>query len=445
MSAGLDRTTRLTVGVAGVTRAATGGMLATALAVSVGRRGSPLAVGLLGSVFFLSMMVFAPLWGSLGDALGRRRAVLVGLSSLSALVTIGFVAVRSVPGVISLRFLYGVFAVGVSPILLTSVSALGGRTHRGRSVGFFNSSLAAGDVAGQLLVGVLLGVLSPSGLYAVIAGAGVLATVAVARLPEADAERWSPERATDGSAASAQSVTAVVAGVRTRLLPPASERAVLREQGLTWLYAGLFVRHAAVKGVGSLVPIYLLSVLGVSTVTMGALLTVGSAAQLGFMPASGRLADSGPRRRLVVGGIAASGVYTLVLATAPTFASDALRTATAGAGFVLLAAGFSAMDVGVVSLLGDAAPERETTLVGLRATATGAGGVVGPLLVGVAAATVGYQVGFALAGLLAFAGAGLVARTLEEPDRPTAVSSADRTVETAVGIPRPIRADDADD
>jgi MFS family permease len=128
VSAGLDRTTKLTVGVVGMTRAATGGMLATALTVAVGRRGSPLAVGLLGSVFFLSMMVFAPLWGSLGDALDRRRAVLVGLSSLSALVTLGFVAVRSVPGIIGLRFVYAVFAVSVGPVLLTSVSALGGPT-----------------------------------------------------------------------------------------------------------------------------------------------------------------------------------------------------------------------------------------------------------------------------------------------------------------------------
>jgi len=478
VNGGLDRTTKLAVGAAGATRAAAGGMLATALAVFVGRRGSPLAVGLLGSVFFFGMMVFAPLWGSVGDVLGRRRRLLVGLSTAAAMSSLAFVAVRSVAGVVGFRFVYAAFAVGVGPLLLSAVSSLGGRTHRGRAVGFLNSALAAGDVGGQFLVGVLLGLLAPSGVYAVVALVGLLATAAVTRLPDPPTEEppkddaapraanglgRSPDdsgRSPDDSTPSAgrfdrspddlgPSAAELATAVRARLFPPAAERALLREKGLGRLYAGLFARHAAVKGVGSLVPVYLLSVVGVSTVTMGALLTVGSAAQLGFMPASGRLADAGPRRRLIFSGMAASGAYALVLATAPSFDAGLLRTATAGASFVLLAAGFSAMDVGVVSLLADAAPERETTLVGLRSTATGAGGVVGPVLVGVAVSLVGYQFAFALAGLLSFAAAGLVVG-LPEPDREPrggteerpVVSPADRTVETAAGIPRPMRGDD---
>jgi MFS family permease len=112
------------------------------------------------------------------------------------------------------------------------------------------------------------------------------------------------------------------------------------------------------------------------------------------------------------------------------------------------------MDVGVVALLGEVAPERETTLVGLRATVTGAGGVVGPLLVGVTASISGFQAAFALAGLLAFGGAALVARRLTEaprspetegaesgvgPTERSAVTPADRTIETVVGIQRPVR------
>ncbi|UPW00765.1 hypothetical protein M0R88_01360 [Halorussus gelatinilyticus] len=47
LNGGLDRTTKFSVGAAGATRAAAGGMLAIALAVFVGRRSSPLAVGVL--------------------------------------------------------------------------------------------------------------------------------------------------------------------------------------------------------------------------------------------------------------------------------------------------------------------------------------------------------------------------------------------------------------
>ena len=435
MSGGLDRTAKITIGFAGMTRAATGGMLATALTVYIGRAGSPLAVGLLGSVFFLSMMVFAPLWGSLGDAMGSRRTLLIALSGLSTGVTLGFVAVRSIPGIVGLRFVYAVFAVGVTPILLASVTALGGRRHRGRAAGFFNSSLAAGDMSGQFLVGVLLGVLAPSALYLVVACVGLLATVAVALFPR-DAGVSSP---------AGRSVDELARAVRARLIPTAAERAVLAEQGLTWLYAGLFVRHIAIKGIGSLVPIYLVSSVGVSEVTMGTLLTLGSAAQLGFMPVSGRLADGGSRRQLILTGTVLSGVYALVLASTPTVTAGAYSLGAVAASFVLLAAGFSLLDVGVVSLLGDVAPERETTLVGLRATVTGAGGVVGPLLVGLAATALDFQSAFVGAGLLSFLSAGLVARTLREPPRQTDVTAGDRTLETPVGLPLPVRTDDADD
>ncbi|MFB6074648.1 MAG: MFS transporter [Haloarculaceae archaeon] len=421
-ASGLVGRQRVVIGLAGATQAASGGMLGTALVVYVGRTGSPLAVSMLATAFFVSSMLFAPLWGAVGDLLGRRRALLA-LSALTSLVTLGFLLVRSVWGFVGLRGLWAVFAVAFGPLMLSIVQSLVGRTHRGRSIGFVSSTAAAGDVGAQLSVGVLLGVLAPSSLFLVIGALSLLATALVAAL--------------DDSAAAPDPLSTrdLVANVRTRLVPDASERRRLRRTGLTWLYAGLALRHTAIKGIGALVPIYLVGRLGLPAAVMGGILAIGPAAQVGFMPLFGRLADRGNRKRLVVVGILLSAVYTLVLAASALPAGRALRAAVAAIGFVVIAAGFSAMDVGTVSIIGDSVPrDRESAFVGLRSTAAGIGGVLGPSIVGVTATLLGFPTAFAVASVFAFAAALLVAITLEEPTRTTPAPTALRTIETNTGV-----------
>lgn len=416
---GLDTRQKWTVGLAGATRSASGGLLATALAVYVGRDGSPLAVGLLSAAFFFSMMVFSPVWGAVGDLTGRRRGLLVLLSAATTVLALAFALAQSVWGLVGLRGVYAAFAVGFGPLMLSLVGSMAGAARRGRAAGFFSSVVAVGDVGAQAAVGPLLVALAPAELFAVVATLSLVGTLAVARLRDPR-----PPNGDDPG------VAAVARRVRRQLLPTPDERRTLREEGLTWLYAALAIRHAAVKGVGSLVPIFLLTQVGVSEVVMGLLLTVGSAAQVVIMPVVGRVADRGSRKRLVVAGILVSGAYGVVLAVAALPASFALRVLVAAAGFLAIAVGFSVMDIATISLVGDAvAPDREAAFVGLRSTAAGAGGVVGPLLVGGLVVAVGYVPAFAATSLLAVVAAAVVAVTLVEPDRQTGVDREASTVE----------------
>jgi MFS family permease len=76
---------------------------------------------------------------------------------------------------------------------------------------------------------------------------------------------------------------------------------------------------------------------------------------------------------------------------------------------VVLGIAFSAMTTGALAFIGDVAPDyREAELMGLRSTAKGVGGVVGPVLVGGTATLAGYRTAFALASVLAFLAAALV-------------------------------------
>ena len=423
-TSGLVGRRKVVIGLAGAAHTAGGGMLATALVVYVGREGSALAVSLLATAFFASSMVFSPLWGAAGDLLGRRRDLLLGLSACTSLVTFGFLFVDGVPGLVGLRGLRSVFAVAFGPLMLSIVRALVGEASRGRSIGFVSSTSAVGDVGAQLSVGVLLGVLLPSSLFLVVGLLSLLATALLVFLDDPNEASGPPP-----------SLRELAANARTRLIPDAAERARLRRSGLMWLYVGIALRHTAIQGVGILVPIYLVGRIGLPPALMGGLLAIGPAAQIGFMPFFGRLADRGERKRLVVGGILLSSVYTLVLAGAVLPATVPVRAVVAAGGFVTIAAGFSAMEVGTVSMIGDSVPSsRESSFVGLRSTAAGAGGVLGPTVVGATATVVGFETAFAIASLLAFAAALLVTVRVEEPTRITPPTTDLQTVEISTGI-----------
>lgn len=417
------------VSLAGATRAACGGMLGTALVVYVGQNGSPLAVGLLATVFSLGLMIFSPLWGALGDAVGRLRTLLLIVSVLATVTIAAFLLVRDVWSIVGLRGVYAVFAVGFAPLMLSLVGILSGQERRGQAAGFYNSSTAAGDMIGQLGIGVLIGTLLPSRLYLIITGISLLGTALVVFISE-PLSRVESEQNIDERG--------LVANAVRRLVPDERERQLLRETGLSWLYLGLVLRHLSVKGVASIVPIYLLTTIGVSPPVMGLLLTVGSATQIGFMPLAGKIADLGDRKRLIVGGVVASGCYGVLLAGAAAFSSETLRVLVTGSAFVALAAGFSAMDVGSIAFIGDAVPpRREAAFVGLRSTAAGLGGVFGPAIVGVIAVGTGVSVAFAVVSLFAFLSAGLLLRFLSVPTETTDPKLDYRMIETTTGLGRP--------
>jgi len=112
----------------------------------------------------------------------------------------------------------------------------------------------------------------------------------------------------------------------------------------------------AVKGVGSLVPIYLLTRVGVSEVLTGGLLALGPGAQILLNPYFRRAVDRSSPKRVIVIGIAISGAYAVILAAASLPIGTVPRILTAGTSFVFVAAGFAAMDIGALGFIGDAVP-----------------------------------------------------------------------------------------
>ncbi|SDM44713.1 MFS-type transporter involved in bile tolerance, Atg22 family [Halogranum gelatinilyticum] len=396
---------RLVVTVAAATRFGSGILMGTALGFYIGDGGgSDLAAALVYTAYFAGMMLFAPFWGAVADVTGRRRAVLVATGVGATLAVLPLVAVEATWAFVGLRGLYAAFAAAFPPVMLTVVSASGGDSGRGRAVGFFNSARAVGFTGGQLTAGALLGLFVPDSLFLVIAGVSLVSTIAVVFLtdnaPKPDAD---------------PTVAEVASEVRERLFPAVGDRAHLETNGLKWLYVALALRNMTVLGVMSLMPVYLPQSLGLSAFLMGVVLALNPGGQAVFMLLFGRVADVTGRKRLITLGMAGSALFALVAAAATLPASPTVRFAVAVVAFLLIAASFSAMTTGALAFIGDVAPaDRESELMGLRTTAKGVGGVLGPVLVGGLALVVSKEVAFVVGAVPGLVATAIVAATLVE-------------------------------
>lgn len=376
-------------------------LMGTVMSIYIGRNGSPFAVSLVYTVYWAGLMVFSPIWGSIADITGRRRAVLVATALLATLGATPLIVMDGIWSMIGFRGLFAVFAAGFLPVMLTIVNQQGGTTTRGRSLGFFNSATAVGLMAGQFFSGALIDIFSPNRVFLVVTGVSALVVVAVVFIDDPTSTDENP------------SLSTLYEEIRDRLF--GSNTKSFQRNGIRWLYVAVLLRNMTVLGMGGLLPIYLVAKVNVSTFLMGVLLTINPIAQVVFMYVLGRVSEFMGRKPLIVGGAFASGLYAAVLSVATVPASLAGRIAIVTLGFLSLAGGFSALMTGTIAFIGDIAPEeRESELIGFRQTARGLGGAIGPSILGGIATVTSYSVAFAVGSLLAFAGATIVAYHLVE-------------------------------
>ena len=387
-------------------------LMGTGMAVYVGRHGSPFAVSMVQVMFFLGMMLFAPVWGAVADVAGCRRTILIITGAMATLAIIPLLFIKNVWIQIGVRGLYSVFAAGFAPIMLTILSSDQSAAERGQSVGFFNSARGAGYAGGQFCVGALLGLLAPSGLFLVIGITSFMATIGVLLGVE-------PTSASEQEVA----LGTLLHEMKDRLTPQIGTSDYLQSHGLQWLYVALAIRNMTVLGVLALLPPYLLGSIGVSELVMGILLAINPGGQTVFMYLFGHLSESAGRKQLIVIGMIGSAIFSVLCGLATIPDTILVRGAVVGLGLFCLAVSFSAMTVGALAFIGDVAPSgHESELLGLRSTAKGVGGVIGPTVLGVTATVTSYETAFLLASILAVI-ATVVAVVMLTESRPDAHSN----------------------
>ncbi len=393
-----ERREELLTSFAGASQIATTILLGTVLAVYVGERGSPFAVGMIVTVYSFVIIIAAPVWGTIADMTGRRRVLLIVTAGFATVSVLPLVIIRGVWGPIGIRGVYAVFTAGFLPIVLTIVSNRGGTEARGRSLGSFNSVRSMGFTVALLLSGVVLSYYTYQGIFLIIAAVSGVTVVSVLGISDPTPD---PNKQ--------PSFRELRRGIRKRLFPGIGEREVLTRNGLHWLYVALALRNASWKGISSLLPVYLILNVGSSEMVMGVILALAPAAEIIGMYGFGRVADTVGRKPIIVGGVGAHALVGFVVALATTPATVLVGQVVAAVGLLIKGTGYSALVAGSLAFIGDVSPvERESQLMGLRSTARGIGGVVGPMLIGGIATVFSFEVSFVVAGGLAVIGMILV-------------------------------------
>jgi len=343
------------------------------------------------SVFALMRLVTSPFAGAAVDRIGERR-VLTGGLLLVAVSSLFAGLAQDYPQLLVLRGIGGIgsamFTVSAMALLLRVVA----QRQRGRAAGAFQAGFLIGGVVGPAVGGAVIGlsIRAPFFVYA--------ATLAVASVV---AWRYLPARP-EPLPAPADDAEATADGAPTTL------RIALRSSAYRAALAANLTNGYVTFGLRmSLVPLFIVEGLGESATLSGVAFLVAALTNVLVLPRGSRMSDQVGRRPALIVGTTTTAVGMLILAAA-------------GAGWVLLlamavlGAASAFMGSAPAATAGDVAGAagKGSVIATFQMTAD-FGAIVGPLLAGLLADTVGFTWAF-LTGAVVAGGATLLAWAMTE-------------------------------
>src|SRR4051794_37287446 len=171
-------------------------MLATALPVIAGDLGRITDVSWVVTAYVIAAAAATPLWGKLGDRLGRKRMLELALAVFVAASALCGTA-QDITQLIALRLVQGLAAGGLMALAMATVGDLVEPRERGRYQGYIAATFAVATVVGPLLGGALVEGASWRWVFLVNLPVGLVALGGLRlRLPAAPVEP--PEHPLDG-------------------------------------------------------------------------------------------------------------------------------------------------------------------------------------------------------------------------------------------------------
>jgi EmrB/QacA subfamily drug resistance transporter len=333
-------------------------ILGTALPTIAADLGSITDVSWVVTAYVVASTATTPLWGKLADRQGTRRLLLIsltvflGASGLCALA-------QDIPQLVAFRALQGVGAGGLMTLAFVAVGLLVPPRERGRYQGYIAAVFAVASVAGPLIGGALVDVVSWRAVFTVNLplGAAALAGLAVT-LPAGRPARPAAPLDVAGAALvaaasgtlllgcvaggawlfalSAACAVALVARER-RAADPVVPLALLATPVVGIAAASLFLTTAGLFAVVVFVPVFLQAGVGVSATEAGLLLAPMMLGTVAVTTYAGRaIARTGRYKRYPVAGLAGmtAGLVLLgALAPQRSVVATALALAVFGLGF----------------------------------------------------------------------------------------------------------------
>jgi EmrB/QacA subfamily drug resistance transporter len=366
------------------------------------------------TAYLLPFVAMMPLYGRLGDGLGKRRLLLIGMSIFGVGSVIALLAI-DLRLLILGRVIQGLGAGAINPLSIAIVSERFPVTERGQALGTWNSIGPIAGIVAPLLGGFLTDTLGWRTIFGPVVLLAVVAILAVAMLvPPGERSFIQPGflRTLDwgGMALLGASITMLLFYVSSRpitgLEPLQDWRLLLllllfltgfvywekrrpnpfisldifanREFNRASLGAG--IRMFIMTGIGFLTPLYLADVHSLNAAAIGVMIMIHAGALFVTMRWGGQLADRwGSRRPVVVGSSIQMGAMVYF----------ALLPVSAWLGWVVVGLIFHGLGAGLSlaalhrSAMGRIAPEQTGVAAGLYSMVRFGGTAMGTALGGV--------------------------------------------------------------
>lgn len=322
------------------------------------------------TAYSLPFMMFMPVYGRLGDILGKRRLFLAGIIIFLA----GTVITLLAPGLgwlMAGRATQGLGGAGIVPLCIAIISQRFPPAERGKAMGTWNSVIPMTNLVGPYLGGLFIDHLGWRAIYAPILVAGAVAIVIVLRTMPAPANPiplnsnflrrfdWGGVLLLAGALtsllfyASSRPITGVAPLQDWRLL--ASTVLFLmafiyweKQQANPFIALNIFanttfsmaslcagIRMFTMSGINFLIPLYLADVYGLSAAATGIVLTLHAGALFLVLRVGGQAADRwGSRWPVIVSMLVQTGmmVYLALLPAAASLWLVGLAIASHGLG-----------------------------------------------------------------------------------------------------------------
>jgi EmrB/QacA subfamily drug resistance transporter len=369
----------------------------------------------LATAYTAPFMIFMPLYGRLGDGMGKRRLLMIGVTIF--LIGTAIALTASTLWLLFVgRVIQGMGAGGVHPGSMAIISDLFLAKERGKALGTWNTIGPIAGIVAPLLGGFIVDHLGWRIIFVPVILVGLLALLGVWRLvPGTNRDfvqsgflttfDWggvgllATATATLIFYLSSRPITGVPALQDWRLLggslllfggfiwwerrqtDPFLDLAILSTGDFSRAGLGVAVRMAVMSGIiGFLMPLYLDEVRGLSADRIGFFLTLHAIALLVTMRLGGQLADQGGSRWPVMSGAAGQVLSMAFFALLPQTATQAWIIG--GLAMHGLAAGLSLAALHRASM-GEIPPEQNGAAAGLYNMMRFGGSVVGIALAGV--------------------------------------------------------------
>ncbi len=330
------------------------------------------AASVIVSAFAFFRLLFAPAGGSLVTRLGERPVYLTGLV-IVALSTGASAFAQNYWQLLIFRSLGGIGSTMFTVSAMALLVRLAPPSLRGRVSSMYGSAFLIGGVIGPVVGGALgeFGMRVPFVVYGV---ALLIAAGFVGLMLRGTPLRADPTQET---------------------LPPMTVGEAVRDSAYRSAMVSAFANGWTNFGVRvAILPLFAVAVVG-ETWAAGVALAVGAAVTALTLQYSGRVADTIGRRRPIIVGLVLSAVSMGTMGLAGGLVMILVLTAVLGVGSGLLN---PAQQATVADVVGNGRSGGK--VLATFQMCQDAGGIGGPVLVGVVADTAGFEWAFALSGLI---------------------------------------------